>query len=186
MATKVLCIALPEYDVETKPDYMAVGPKVDRLVGENLEDGDYVVRAISLADHPGKTLDELAAIILELGTDKYDSNRKEDEEKAFAGYDHEFHAGTMEVIGGEVSGSEDDEFPSMFGDFIYNFYENMPIARNVILRIDILTIYYSSKMRPAERVDETKPDVRPYDRHLYKFGNPVGKQDALAALVKIS
>ena len=122
LATKVLSIALPEYTIEAEPDYMAIGPKVDRLVGENLEDGRYVVRAISLADHPGRILDELAAIILELGTDKYDPNRREDEEKAFAGYDHEFHAGTMVIADGVVSGSEYDDYPSMFGDFVYNFY----------------------------------------------------------------
>jgi len=119
---------------------MAIGPKVDEFIGENLEDGQYVVRAISLADHPGKTLDELAAIILKLGTDKYDPSRKEDEWKRTAGYDHDFQAGTMEIVNGEICESDDDDYPSMFGDFIYNFYENMPIARNVVLRIDVLMI----------------------------------------------
>ena len=183
--TKVLSIALPEYHIETKPDYMAIGPKVDKLIGKNLEDGQYVVRAISLTDHPGKTLDELATIILKLGTDKYDPNRKEDEWKWTAGYDHEFHASTMEIIEGKTYGAKGDDYPSMFGDFIYNFYENAPIARNVVLRIDILMIYYSSKMQLAERADESKPDISPYDKYLYKFKDPSRKQDALAALVKI-
>ena len=185
MMTKVLSIEIPEYTVDKKPGYMVIGPKVDKLIGENLEDSQYVIRAISLADHPGKTLDELAAIILQLGTDKYDPDRKEDEWKAYAGYDHDFQASTMEVKRGKTYGTEEDDYPSMFGDFIYNFYENMPIARNVVLRIDILMIYYSSKVQLAERVDPSKPDISPYDKYLYKFKDPSRKQDALAALVKI-
>ena len=149
-------------------------------------DGQYVVRAISLADHPGKTLDELAALILELGTDKYDPDRREDEEEAFAGYDHEFHASTMGIADGVVQGAEYDDYPSMFGDFAYNFYMNAPIARNVVLRIDLLMIFHAGQMQLAERVDESRPDVSPYDRFLYKFRDPLRKQAALAALMKIS
>jgi hypothetical protein len=46
-------------------------------------------------------------------------------------------------------------------------------------------IYYSSKMQLAEWVDESKPDISPYDKYLYKFKDPNCKQEALAALVKI-
>ncbi len=185
MATKVLSIAIPEYNVKKKPDYMAIGPKVDELIGENLEDGKYVVRALSLAEHPGKTLDELAAIILRLGTDKYDPNRKESGWKAFARYDHDFQAGTFEILGGKVHETEEDEFPSMFGDIVYHFYEHVPIDRNVVLRVDILMIYYSSKVQLAEWVDKSKPEVIPYDKYLYKFKDPPRKHDALASIVKI-
>jgi hypothetical protein len=57
----------------------------------------------TLAEHPGKSLDELADLILELGTDKYDPNRKE-AEKNFGGYDHEFHVSSVQIQNGKMFG----------------------------------------------------------------------------------
>lgn len=75
IAMKIVVINAPEYRIDSKPDYMAVGTKVDRLIGSSFEDGKYVVRAIGSSDHPGKDLVDLAAIILKSGTDKYDADR---------------------------------------------------------------------------------------------------------------
>ena len=185
MTTKVLSIEIPEYNVDDKPDYMAIGSKVDKLMGENLEDGHYVVRAISLAEHPGKTLDELADIILQLGTDKYDPNRKESGWKHFSGYDHHFQASTFDIIGSKVLEVDEDGVPSIYGNIVYHFYEHIPLDRQVVLRVDILMIYDSSKVQLAEWVDPSIPEVGHLAQYLYKFKALSRKQDALAALVQV-
>ena len=187
MMTKVLSVEIPEYKVDKKPDYMAIGPKVDTLIGENLEDGHYIERTLSVAEHPGKTLDELASIILQLGTDKYDPNRKESGWKGFSGYDHHFHAAPFEIIDGKLPEEEEEEGepPSMYGNIVYHFYEHIPLDRQVVLRADIVMIYYASQMQRAEWVDQSKREVGHLAQYLYKFKDSSRKQDALAALVKI-
>ena len=172
MATRVLSIAIPEYAIDEQPDYMSIGRQVDALLEEQLGDGKYLIRAISLGEHPGKTLDELANLILALGTDKYDPNRKE-AEKNFAGYDHEFHASIMEITAGQLLdgdygasgdaqlaervGLSAEECIGYFGGISFRFREFLPLARGVSLRVDILTIYDPGRMQSANWVDRSIP-----------------------------
>jgi hypothetical protein len=51
-----------------------VGRKLDRLIESHFR-GRLAIRGIGLVDHPDITLDDLAATILRLGTDRYDPNR---------------------------------------------------------------------------------------------------------------
>ena len=74
---QVVEILLPEYKIDSRPDYLSFGSRVDRLIGTSFVDGRYVMRAIGSSDHPGKSLDEVVEIILEMGTDKYDRYREE-------------------------------------------------------------------------------------------------------------
>ncbi|NKB66767.1 MAG: hypothetical protein GKR89_06890 [Candidatus Latescibacteria bacterium] len=199
MATKALSIALPEYTVDEAPDYIQIGRQVDDLLAEQLGDGAYLIRALSLAEHPGKSLDELGDIILELGTDKYDPNRKE-VEKNFGGYDHEFHVSSVQIKDGQLFDEEGtagdtqlaervglpaEECAGYFGALSYHFRESLPLARGVSLRADILTIYDPEQMQQAEWVDPSIPEVGHFAQHLYKFKEPERKQQALVALVKI-
>ena len=39
MACQVISVSVPEYTVESKPDYLAVGAKVDRAVEKGFPDG---------------------------------------------------------------------------------------------------------------------------------------------------
>ncbi|MDD2889954.1 MAG: hypothetical protein PHE49_04855 [bacterium] len=70
--TKILSISLPEYTIDKKPDYMVIGPKVDRIIEENFNNHQLAIRGIGMVDHPEYNLDELVEIIYKLGTDKYD------------------------------------------------------------------------------------------------------------------
>lgn len=69
-------LPLPEYTVSSKPDYKAVGDKFDGKIQAILSDRPIIMRSITVADHPGKSLDELVQIILKLGHDRYDPQRK--------------------------------------------------------------------------------------------------------------
>ena len=200
MAPLILSVSLPEYTVEEQPDYLSIGRQVDALLAAALEDGPYLVRALSLAEHPGKSLDDFAALVLRHGTDKYDPERQE-EEKAFAGYDHEFHLSPIEVRGGRVidqeweAGDEQlaeklgvavEECVGYFAGISYRFRDFILLARGVSLRVDLLTVYRPDLMAPAVRVDDTLgKDVGPLADYLFKFKDPGRKTEALAAAVKI-
>ena len=77
-------ISLPEYRVEHKPNYQVVGRKLDAIVQKHFAAKNIAIRAISLADHPALSRHELVSLITELGTDKYDPQRK--------GVLHDFYA----------------------------------------------------------------------------------------------
>src|SRR5947209_3081718 len=72
---KIITISIPEYTIEVKPDYKAVGQKIDTAIEQNFE-GKFLSRALSMTNHPQYSLDQLAGIILNTGTDKYDPTRK--------------------------------------------------------------------------------------------------------------
>jgi hypothetical protein len=156
------------------------------LIGLNFQDGKYVGRVIGLSDHPGKSLDKLASIILGLGTDKYDPDRKEVAHKSFLGYDHDFQGGLFEISGGKIVEENDAVCSSMFGDLVYHFYEHTPLDRGYSVRIDILMIYYYDMLEQAKLIDTTASRVREgLERCLYRFKDSSRKKEALAGIVKI-
>lgn len=186
MKATVAEISVPEYTIESKPDYMRIGRKVDRLIGSTFGDGRYVMRAIGSSDHADKTPDQLTNIILELGTDKYDSDRPEVAYKDFRGYDHDFHGGYFEIQGEDVVSSGEQVYPSVFGDIVYHFYEHAPIDRGYPVRIDILLVYHADHLERAVLVDRTTPRQRSsLETHLYKFKNKDKRREALAGIVRI-
>ena len=71
-------ISLPEYKVDTKPDFALLGRKIDSLLREHFLSQDIVVRVIGSQEHPGKTIDELTQTIQSVGTDRYDPGKKGD------------------------------------------------------------------------------------------------------------
>ncbi len=183
---KVVEISAPEYTADRKPDYMAVGSRVDALIGSTFEDGQYVVRSIGSSDHPDKTLDQLSEIILASGTDKYDASRTEVAHEEFQGYDHDFQGGLVEISDGRVVVDEAAMYPSMFGDIIHHFHEYTLLDRGYAVRIDLLLIYHADRVEPARLVDATAPRVREdLEKYLYRFKNPSRKAGALAGVVRI-
>ncbi len=196
---KVLSISLPEYSAVTEPDYVRIGDRVDNFLARNLQDGTYFVRAISLADHPGKTIDELASLILASGTDRYDLDR-ETAEPEFDGYDYDLHLSTIGIHDGELNatdGSSGDELlaehvglqpqdcSGYFAGVCYRFRELIPVVRGISLRVDLLTLYDPHQFEPAEYVDQTIAPVGQLARYLHRFRHPSSKQEAVTAIVKI-
>ena len=72
----VYTLSLPEYTPAPEPDLSAIGRKIDALLEAGFPGRRIAVRGISLIDHPDRTLDDLAAAILDLETDHYDPRRK--------------------------------------------------------------------------------------------------------------
>jgi len=186
MVAKVVEVSLPEYNVKKKPDYIKLGKKVDKIIEKNFPDGNYILRAIGSQNHDEKSLNEVAKIILETGTDKYDPDRKEIRCEEFCEFDYDLQAWPVEIKKGKLV-FDSGKIPSMFGDIIYNFYVNTVGDRGYAVRIDLLMMYDAKKMRRAKLVrPEMKRDRERWGDLLYAFRDPERKKDALVGLVKIT
>jgi len=185
MAVKVIEVHLPEYNLKKKPNYLKLGKKVDSVLEKGFSDGKYILRAISSEDHKGLSLDKLADIVLRNGTDKYNPKRKGVCHDEFSGYDYDIQAGTFKIKKGKLI-VEGNDYPSVFGDIVYHFYEHTPLDRGYPLRIDLLLIYDPAKLKKARKVNQKAPPIRrKLINFLYKFKNPKNKKDALLGIVKI-
>jgi hypothetical protein len=186
MSAKIFTVTVPEYTVNEKPDYLRIGKIVDTAIEENFSDGRYIYRALSSDDHPHKTRDELVSIIIELGTDKYDPSRKSVCHEQYSVYDYDIQAGSFEIKNAKIVIEPTDNYPTLFGDTIYDFYENAPYDRGYPVRIDLLTLYDVSKLEPAKLKNPDSLGVDPrLSKYLYRFKDRDNKQEALLGIVKI-
>jgi len=186
MPAKIISVSVPEYTVAHKPDYLKIGGKVDEVIAKHFRNGKYIYRALGLGDHPGKTLDELASIILTSGTDKYDPHRKAVCHEQFCVYDYDIQAGSFEIRDAKIVIEPTDRFPTLFGDTVYDFYEHTPLDRGYPVRIDLLVLYYPDKMELAQLINPVSPKVRPeLEKYLYKFKDRANKKEALRGIIKI-
>ena len=186
MATKSFEVTIPEYRKGEKPDYLRIGRKVDEAIALMLPDGTYILRAISSDDHKGRSLNELAEIVLKTGTDKHDPERKGVCHDEFLGYDYHIHAGTIEVKDSKVVRGKDDKYPTVFGSIAYLFFEHAPLDRGYPVRIDRLIFYDPTKLRRARKIHPKARGVRKgLNNYLYTFKEPNNKKAALVGILKI-
>jgi len=185
MVIPVYQVTVPEYNILSKPNYLKIGKKVDRLLEENLSDGVYIIRAISSDDHE-INLDELTKIIIEKGTDKYDEKRKPVCHKEFSSYDYDIQASKLEIKNSKLVIPSSYKYQSEFGDIVYHFYEHTPFDRGYSLRIDLLLVYDFKKLKKAKKYNPESKGVRKgLNNYLYKFKDPKRKKEALIAVFQI-
>lgn len=178
MEPKVIEISIPEYIVDTQPDYKAIGEKIDKAIADNF-DGNFLLRALSITDHPKYTLDEFVDIILKTGTDKYDPDRKGVAHDEFEPYKPDIQAGEIVIKNGKIIGES-------FAEDIRRFYENTLLDRGYRLRIDLLVLYDPRQMVQAEKVDHAKPRTQPHlEQYLWRFKDVDNKPKALVGVIKI-
>lgn len=151
---KIIEVKIPEYIIDEQPDYEAVGKKIDEAIQTNFE-GKYLLRALSMIDHPQLTLDEFVDIIVRTGTDKYDPNRKGVAHEDFAPYKPDLQAGEIWIENGTLQGES-------FSEDVRRFYENVLLDRGYRLRIDLLLVYKPDHFIRAEKIDQGKPNVDPH------------------------
>ena len=178
MSSKTITVSIPEYRVEIQPDYKYVGEKIDKVIADNFE-GKFLLRALSMIDHPKYTLDQLADIILKTGTDKYDSSCKSVAHEEFEPYQPDIQAGEIEIKKGKIVGES-------FAEDVKRFYENTLIDRGYRLRIDLIVLYDPEQFIRAEKIDHSKPSIPSrLERFLWKFKNPNTKSNAVVGIIKI-
>lgn len=186
MSPKVIAVALPEYSLAQEPDYLALGAKVDREILRHFGDGRYIYRAIGRDDHPQLSLDELVALILKLGTDRYDPDRQGVCHEEFAAYDYDLQADSFEIRDGQLVLDDSYRYPTLFGDTIHAFYALTLYDRGYRVRIDLLTLYDADQLMLASKTDPTAPGVAPrLEQYLYRFKDRQNKQAALLGVVVI-
>ena len=186
MQVKIIEIHLPEYNIKKKPNYVKLGKKVDKIIEKSFPDGKYILRAIGSSDHPKLSLNKLAKIIVKSGCDKYDPKRKAVCYDEFSGYDYDTQAGTITIKKSKLIIPKSYKYPTEFGDIIWHFYEHTPLDRGYSIRIDLLLIYDSTKLKKAKKFHPKSQSVRRGLNHfLYKFKDPKNKKDALLGIIKI-
>ncbi len=169
-----LAVSLPGYKSNEKPDYVKIGPKLDSLLEENFSGKSVVIRCISLRDHPNKTLDELAEIVRKAGMDKYDPARNG------IGY----QVGTVQGKRIDFFGTPTnvaDSTDIFTAELLHDFYASAQGDRGYRLRIDLVMIYDSTKLRLVDHL--YGEDVEESDGFVFKdSGN---KADALLGIIKV-
>ncbi len=184
MPPRIITVSLPEYTLDSEPDYAALGPRVDAAIARHLPDGEYVYRALGQDDHPQFSLDELVALILRLGTDRYDPARRGVAHEEFAPYDYDLQAGSFTLRAGRLRDPDADS--SLFGDTMRNFYVKTLYDRGYRVRVDLLTIYHADHLERAPKRDPEAPGVAPHlESYLYRFKDRSRRAAALAAVVKV-
>lgn len=180
-------ISIPEYVRGEKPDYLAVGRQLDRVIGAHFQ-GDIAIRGITIADHPGLTLDDLVATILELGTDRYDPERKAVLHERYDPHGVELHVLPCTVVEGKLQSPHiDPRATYVMEDVVGVFYEGPPFDRNgPPIRLDVLTIYDPHQLEHIRFVvsDENSGEGGERDGG-FRFKHPNRKRDALLGIVKI-
>jgi hypothetical protein len=173
----IISLSLPEYRIDSQPNYQTLGEKIDKVLEKNFSGKDVAIRALSLEDHPQLTLDEFVDIIVKTGTDKYDPNRKGVDQEVFEPYQPDFQAGFC-TIGKNHYGEG--------ADFIKKFYENTLLDRGYRLRVDLLLIYDLHQLVQAKKVEQNKPSIPAHlEPYLFRFKDPAHKQESLSGIIKI-
>lgn len=167
----VFAISIPEYRLAEKPDYQAIGRKLNDAIRSHFPEERNAIRCLGAADHPNQTLDSLIETIQRLGTDRYDPNRE--------GVLHDFYKGRgidlFALAYDPVNGAE------IMAETIENFYEGALQDRGYRVKLDVVLIYDLSQLEFVP-VDYGNGDM---GRDAFRFKDPANKAKALLGIIKI-
>ena len=179
MAIPVYTLDLPEYSIERKPDYAALGPRIDRFLVERFAGSRIALRAVFLDDHPDLSRAQLVEKILEVGTDRYDPQRKGMHHDWYASVGVELHVVTF-AVSDRLGALEDEDYqaaPSPMGEFMMDFFESAlgEPGRGYSMRMDILLAFDLDQLVA----------LPPEEPRGYAFKYPDNKQAALLGVVNV-
>lgn len=181
ITTPVYTITLPEYTVDTEPDYAVIGQKLDRLLETHFADSRVAIRGISLTDHPNLAREELVATILRAGTDRYDPARQGVLYEFYRPYAIDLFA--LPCIVTDHLQSSHCDGPSVMADIIGDFYTGPPVDRGgPPLRLDLLMVYDQDQLEPVFVDYGGETDADPCD---FRFRFPDNKPGALLGIITI-
>ncbi len=172
MQIPVYRIKVSEYHVRSKPDFAAIGTKIDRIIKRHFLGQKVAIRCIGSQEHKGKSLPELVKIIKKLGTDKYDPERKGEKYENAENKHIDFFALDFKITG---KGKYMENFIEPF--YAYPKQENKPPVR-----IDIIIIYDLSKLMRILHRYEGRKDIK---RDGFVFKAPENKPAAVKGIIKV-
>ncbi len=166
-------IKIPKVYWENQPDFEKIGSKIDQSLMKHFQGKNVAIRALSSAEHKGKSSSDMIKIIKELGHDRYDLNRKGDRYENIENRHIDFFALDFKI--------EKDK--SYFKYLLEPFYF-WPIAdRGNPIRIDIAIVYDLSKLSAVEHRYEGRENEIKKDGFVFK--DPDNKPDAILGILKI-
>ena len=171
---KVFTVNVPNYRIDTQPDYKAVGSIVDAELKKHFLGQMVGLRALGSQEHPGKTIDDLVEIIKHAGTDRYDPKRNGDRYDNVEGKHIDFFLLRRKIT----------EKSKIFWQFVWSFYESPLKVRGYSVRADILIVYDLSKLKVV-RTTHTHEGWPVTKRDGYIFRDIVNKTDAVLGIIKI-
>ncbi|MDX1440479.1 MAG: hypothetical protein R3284_11310 [Rubricoccaceae bacterium] len=177
MNTPVYSIAVPEYTISAEPDSAVIGAKLDAFIERHFPGRRLALRGVFLGDHPAVSREELTARILELGTDRYDPDRKGIHHETYDPAGVEIHAVACEVTD-RLRGLLNDDYiaaPSVMAEFISDFYHSAKAERGYPLHLDLLLVYDLDCLKPAPAGSTQS----------FAFKEPDQKQEALIGVINI-
>lgn len=162
-------ISLPEYTLDEESDFDVLGKKIDAILKKHYFGQKVVVRALGSQEHSGKNAEELAKIIQETGTDRYDPNRKGDR------YEN-IEQKHIDFFGMDFLITKSGEY---FKFLLEPFYSYPPKP----VRIDIAIIYDPEQLEVIEHQYEGREGEIKKDGFAFKDHDK--KQDAVKGIILI-
>jgi len=191
---KIFTVKIPEYNSDQSPNFSKIGTKLDNILKENFLDKWLAVRGVSLQDHPGRSLAWLVEKIKEVGTDRYDPQRKGVHDGLDKKFGIDTHAVPMmykdEMVCPHYSG-ERCETGSAIGELLNDCYGGAVVDRGYALRIDVLMLYDLDQLTPAPLTwtdkgpTHTTSPISLQETCTFRFKNSADKKGALLGLILI-
>ncbi len=164
---QIIELSIPEYRVDTQPDYHQVGTKIDNFLKRYFLNKSIVMRALCSFERE-ESLDELVNIIRRDGTDRANIGVK-----TGRGY----YKVDCDLFGIQTDITKQSEIAA---NFIQNFYERPIKHGSHPLKTDLFILYDANKMK---NIIYTKNGEPRFD--AFSFLHPQNKSDAVTGLVKI-
>ena len=165
-------VKIPEYNVKSKPDWVLIGAKIDKIIKQYYMGEQVVIRCLSSKVHNGKTIGNLIKIIKKLGTDRYNPKRKGERYENIENKKIDFFALDFRI----------KKDSAIMENFIEPFY-TWPIKfGGSPIRINIAIIYDLSKLKRVHHQYEGRNDIK---KDGFVFKNPENKIESLKGIIKI-
>ena len=172
-ATPFWKITVPQSYVDNMPDFKSFGKKVDDVLKKHFMDRRVVLRTLSSDEHPGKSVDDIIAIIMRLGHDRYDPGRKGDRYENREGK-------RIDIFGWDLTITKDGEY---FANFMEPFYF-WPLSQQLDpQRLDIMIVYDPDHLEMVEHTYEGRENEVKRDGFVFNY--PDSKPASILAIIKI-
>lgn len=167
----MLSIPLPEYNLEKTPNYPKIAKKLHELVEQHFEGQNIAIRGISLTDHPAYSPEQLIETILNLGTDRYDSQKAGVAHDFYQNYDIDLFAVPYDFEKGRA----------IFEEMLKDFYEGALEDRGYRLRLDLLLVYNLEHLLFVP----VHYEENDFGNDAFRFKNRNNKTSALKGILRI-
>ncbi len=171
----IYTLSLSEYRLDKAPDYETVGGEINEAIKKYFLGREVAVRCLGVADHPGMTREALIGTIQELGTDRYDPERK------MVCHDHYIHQGVEPMSSIFATIYDFTKGAELMTETVEDFYEGALADRGYRVRVDLVLVYDLGHLH-NQPIDYGKGDI---GHDCFVFKNPEQKNQALLGIINI-